>query len=209
MGYLEDFLQARIAEDAAVAESLPEPARDRMLATLDANRRLVAMIRPLRARNWNDISNVTPTEGALWDVLTLLALPYATHPDYSSDYLPTGQAEIEPEPNLPIKTTPIPRTIGTSQAEQRAYLQVAVALAQSVAAHDPTTPEEWWNATVAIGNAWSNEPSTELILSRGLLAMTRLAVAAAKLIADNRTAEVPADADVQGVLASIPEITGK
>ena len=81
-----------------------------------------------------------------------------------------------------------------------------VALAQAVAAHDPTTAEEWVDTSIGVvGTAWHTEQNTELILSRALLAMTRLAVAAAKLIGDGKTPGFPNGCDVSDVLASIPD----
>lgn len=106
-------------------------------------------------------------------MLTLLALPYADHSDYWAAFRPSGQAEVEPERNRSVAPQALAGVVAQSEAEQREYRHVAVALAQAVLAHDPTTPEQWVSTSIGvIGSAWPTEMSTELILSRALLAMT-------------------------------------
>lgn len=54
-----------------------------------------------------------------------------------------------------------------------------------------------------IGTAWSSEMSTEIILSRALLAMTRLAVAEAERIAGDEAGLTPSVEEVSATLASM------
>jgi hypothetical protein len=93
---LTAFLLNRIAEDEAtirrvsdtqpvfadlLAESLGDVASpQRMLADCDAKRRI---IHACSATTGQDVN-----EFAEWDVLRLLALPYANHPDYQPDWHP-------------------------------------------------------------------------------------------------------------------------
>jgi Family of unknown function (DUF6221) len=204
MGALENFLLARIAEVESSVDGLVEPTRSRLLATFEATRRAIAIrLAALDAHHW--ATEVPDYDVALWDVLTVLALPYSDHPDYSAAFRPSSRADVDPQPNGPVTALPLAGTIAQSQAEQQAYFHVAITLAQAVVADNPTTPEEWISTSIGvIGSAWSTEQSTELILSRALLAMTRLAVAEADHLARARLGSAPSPGEVSAVLASIP-----
>jgi hypothetical protein len=205
MGSIEDFLLARIAEDESDAALLAEPMRSQVSRSLEATRRAVAM-RVNALREHESFTTVSDYDGALWDVLTVLALPYAEHPDYLDAFRPDGRAVVEPELNRPLTPHPLDGTVPDSETQQRAYLQVAVALAQAVLVEDPATPEQWVSTSIGIiGLAWSNEMSTELILSRALLAMTRLAIAEANVIARDQADESTAHATTASVLAAMAE----
>jgi hypothetical protein len=205
MGSIEDFLLARIAEDESDAALLAEPMRSQVSRSLEATRRAVAM-RVNALREHEPFTTVSDYDGALWDVLTVLALPYAEHPDYLDAFRPDGRAVVEPELNRPLTPHPLDGTVPDSETQQRAYLQVAVALAQAVLVEDPATPEQWVSTSIGIiGLAWSNEMSTELILSRALLAMTHLAIAEANVIARDQAGESTAHATTASVLAAMAE----
>jgi hypothetical protein len=68
----------REVTDARHVRVLFDPAR--VLAECEAKRRIVARQPGLRARD--DVRDVW------WDVLALLALPYADHPDYRPEWKP-------------------------------------------------------------------------------------------------------------------------
>jgi hypothetical protein len=205
MGSIEDFLLARIAEDESDAALLAEPMRSQVSRSLEATRRAVAM-RVNALREHESFTTVSDYDGALWDVLTVLALPYAEHPEYLDAFRPDGRAVVEPELNRPLTPHPLDGTVPDSETQQRAYLQVAVALAQAVLVEDPATPEQWVSTSIGIiGLAWSNEMSTELILSRALLAMTHLAIAEANVIARDQAGESTAHATTASVLAAMAE----
>jgi hypothetical protein len=214
MGSIEDFLLARIAEDESAVGGIAEPLRSRLLSRFESVRRLVAMrqavnvARSVASQGVIDRGieaiEVNSYESGLWGVLTVLALPYADHPDYWQVFRPSGRADVEPAANLPLVPHLPGHTIGSGEIEQRAYLQVAVALAQATLFDDPATPEEWVSTSIGVaGGAWSNEMSTETVLSRALLAMTRLAIAEAKIIASGQLDHAPKDSEVSGVLGAI------
>lgn len=91
---LTEFLLARIAEARAVAASLPysrwgpDPAR--LLAEYEAKRRIIELVQqeqPASQGHWEGhgsdeywISDHAP------EILRLLALPYADHPDYREEW---------------------------------------------------------------------------------------------------------------------------
>lgn len=91
---LAEFVLARIAEDEHEArwlgpcdcalEGFPLQhglrCPERVLAECDAKRRIVARKPPLRAPD--DVRDVW------WDLVALLALPYADHPDYDEAWRP-------------------------------------------------------------------------------------------------------------------------
>jgi Family of unknown function (DUF6221) len=205
MGSLENFLLARIAEDELAADVLAEPMRDRVLTVLEAIRRAVAM-RVNALRDHSSFVMVSDYDHALWDVLTVLALPYAEHPDYRAAFQPTGNADVEPEPNRPPLQRAVPGTVALSEAQDRAYLDVAIALAQAVLIDDPATAEQWTSTSIGvIGTAWSNEMDTVVILSRALLAMTRLSIAQATLTARHKAGATPSERQVSAALAAMAE----
>ncbi|MCB9376995.1 MAG: hypothetical protein H6515_14165 [Microthrixaceae bacterium] len=102
---LTDFLLARIAEDeAAVQGARIADGPARVLAECEAKRRIVALVEP----EWTEDGRVAYWEPALmryrhardfpvldhsyiraWeDVLRVLALPHADHPDYDDGWRP-------------------------------------------------------------------------------------------------------------------------
>lgn len=99
---LTSFLLARIAEDERHARKLAETDRrpvlslattvnhpERLLAECEAKRRIVELREGLREPS-GLLDRVTfPTAGASLDaVLRLLALPYADHAEYRSEWAP-------------------------------------------------------------------------------------------------------------------------
>jgi hypothetical protein len=82
---LTDFLLARIAEDEACADGLewddgnPVHQTARVLAECEAKRRIVEACADVLAYD---------AEALPQDVLRLLALPYADHPDYRQEWKP-------------------------------------------------------------------------------------------------------------------------
>jgi hypothetical protein len=140
MGSIEDFLLARTAEDEAAIAGLAEPLRGRLLSRFQSVRRLVAMSQAVNASRRPasiEAIEVNSYEVAIWDVLTVLASPYADHPDYWKAFRPSGRADVEPATNQPLRHSVPGSTVGAGEVERQAYLQVAVALAQATLVDDP------------------------------------------------------------------------
>jgi len=113
---LADFLRARIANDERAARALAEHDRrpvlslaitvnhpDRLLVECEAKRRIVDLHAPFHVRTANDGLNWDyrgcgecsqpdgVADGETWwpcTTLRLLALPYASHPDYDERWRP-------------------------------------------------------------------------------------------------------------------------
>ena len=93
---LTEFLLARIAEDEAAALSrlrghreLPETEREsRVFAECKAKRRIVEWAAPVLT-NWpGAAAGARHVSDDGLDVLRILALPYADHPDYDEEWRP-------------------------------------------------------------------------------------------------------------------------
>jgi hypothetical protein len=107
MSDLVEFLRARLDEDEEVAQAtrkneqfvcgtgrwfashnnaITSMAPHRAVAEVEAKRRLLEQFR-LRGDSVRAV--VQPTVGGVWDdLLRLLALPYADHPDYREEWRP-------------------------------------------------------------------------------------------------------------------------
>lgn len=113
MDSIENFLLARIAEDEMAAAAVSDPLRSRVLDQLTAVRRAVAIRRAaLKAKE--PFRTVPDYDLALWDMLTVLALPYADHPDYASSLWRSERMMVEPEPNRPPLLRPLEGRIAPS-----------------------------------------------------------------------------------------------
>lgn len=87
MNQIVEFLLARIAEDEVNVRSWqyaqPAPVRRRALAECEAKRRMIAH---WQAVDWQGEPAVT--RDYMVGFLKLMALPYAGHPHYRSDWRP-------------------------------------------------------------------------------------------------------------------------